>query len=178
MATQLANIETATGSTVSQWTEKARDAGKAKHGELLTWLKSEHGLTHGNANALAHAIRQNEAGGPSGADDLLAAQYHGRKAALQPIHDHLVSLACGLGDDVEVVVQKTGVSLRRKRQFALLEVPSAQRVRLGLNLKSAEPTERLRATGGMCTHSVDLPDLEAVDGEVAGWLSAAYEKAG
>jgi hypothetical protein len=177
-ATQLANIEASTATSVSGWTSRAREAGKSKHGEILSWLKSEHGLTHGNANALAHAIRQQEAGGPAGADDLLAAQYQGGRAGLRPIHDRLVALARDLGDDVQVVVQKTGVSLRRRRQFALIEVPSARRVRLGLNLKGTDATERLRATGGMCSHGVDLPDPDAVDGEVRGWLTAAYEQAG
>ncbi len=144
-ARQLANIETATGTTVDQWTAWARAAGKVKHGEILNWLKAEHGLTHGNANALAHAVRENAAGGPASDADLLAAQYAGGKAALRPLHDRLVTLARGLGEDVEVVVQKTGVSLRRQRQFALIEAPSARRIRLGLNLKGNESTGRLRA---------------------------------
>lgn len=177
-ATQLANIEAATGTTVAEWTARARAAGKAAHGEILGWLKAEHGLTHGNANALAHAVRRAEAGGPAAPDDLLSAQYSGGKAALRPVHDVVVALARGLGDDVQVVVQKTGVSLRRRRQFALVEVPSAKRVRLGLNLKGAEPTERVRAATGMCTHSVDLPAVDDVDDEVRTWLARAYDAAG
>lgn len=177
-ATQLANIEAATATTVSQWTSRARDVGVSKHGDIVKWLKTDHKLTHGNANALAHAIRQHEAGGPAAAGDLVNAQYRGGKAGLRPVHDRLVALAGELGDDVEVVVQKTGVSLRRRRQFALIEVPSAQRVRLGLNLKGVEPTERLRAAGGMCSHAVELVDLDAVDDEVRGWLAQAYGTAG
>ncbi len=177
-ARQLANIETATGTTVSQWTAKAHSAGKAEHGEILNWLKVEHDLTHGNANALAHAVRENAAGGPASDDDLLAAQYAGGKAALRPLYEQLVALARGLGEDVEVVVRKTGVSLRRQRQFALIEAPSARRLRLGLNLKGIEPTERLRSAGGMCSHSVDLPDLGSVDAEVTGWIAQAYGAAG
>lgn len=177
-ATQLANIESATGTTVSGWTSRARDAGLTKHGDIVSWLKTEHGLTHGNANALAHAVRQREVGGPAGADDLLDAQYQGGKARLRPIHDRLVAVARELGDDVEIVVQKTGVSLRRRRQFALVEAPSARRVRLGLNLKDAQATERLRTATGMCSHGVDLVDVQAVDGEIRDWLARAYDAAG
>ena len=177
-ATQLANIEAATGTTVAEWTTRARAAGKAAHGEILGWLKTEHGLTHGNANALAHAVRRQEAGGPAAPDDLLAAQYSGGKAALRPVHDVVVTFARSLGDDVQVVVQKTGVSLRRRRQFALVEVPSARRVLLGLNLKGAEPSGRVVAATGMCTHAVDLPSVDDVDDEVRGWLGRAYDAAG
>lgn len=177
-ATQLANIETATGTTVAEWTARARSAGKAAHGEILGWLKAEHGLTHGNANALAHAVRRQEAGGPPAPDDLLAAQYAGAKAALRPVHDAVVAIARDLGDDVQVVVQKTGVSLRRRRQFALVEAPSAKRVRLGFNLKGAAPAGRVTATTGMCTHAVDLPGVDDVDDEVRGWLGRAYDAAG
>lgn len=177
-ATQLANIETATGMTVAEWTTKAGAAGKVAHGEILGWLKAEHGLTHGNANALAHAIRRQEAGGPVAPEDLLAAQYSKGKAALRPVHDAVVAFASGLGGDVQVVVQKTGVSLRRSRQFALVEVPSAKRVRLGFNIKGAEPSGRVATTSGMCTHTVDLLGVDDVDDEVRGWLSRAYDAAG
>lgn len=177
-ATQLANIETATGVTVAEWATRAQAAGKEAHGEILGWLKAEHGLTHGNANALAHAIRRHATGGPVAPEDLLAAQYSGGKVALRPVHDAVVAFASGLGGDVQVVVLKTGVSLRRRRQFALVEVPSATRVRLGFNIKGAEPSGRVTARTGMCTHTVDLLGPDDVDDEVRGWLSRSYDAAG
>ena len=62
-ATQLRNIEVGTGRTVAEWAAAIGDAGLVKHGQILAWLKSEHGLTHGNANALAIAVRDQAAGG-------------------------------------------------------------------------------------------------------------------
>jgi hypothetical protein len=80
---------------------------------------------------------------------------------------------------VEVLVQKTGVAFRRRRQFALVQAPSAKRVTLGLNLADAPADERVVATpGAMCAYRVDLPDTGAVDAAVEGWLAAAYERAG
>ncbi|HWM03292.1 MAG TPA: DUF4287 domain-containing protein [Actinophytocola sp.] len=174
-ATQLRNIEQATGRTVAQWRQLVATTGLTRHGEIVAHLKAAHGLTHGNANALAHKIREPD--GPPPDAELLDAQYAGAKSALRPVQDELVLLARALGDDVVVSVKKTGVSLRRGKQFGLIEVPSAKRVALGLNLRGAAPTDRLRAVSGMCTHRVDLTGVDEVDDEVAGWLRAAYQRA-
>jgi hypothetical protein len=177
-ATQLRNIERDTGRTIGQWADEIAAAGLTKHGEIVAYLKRDHGLTHGNANALAHQARQRRAGGPASEEQLLDAQYAGGKAPLRPIYDEVVLLAQALGGDVEAVVKKTAVSLRRAKQFAVVEARSAKRVRLGLNLRGVEPTARLAATTGMCTHAVDLTDIDDVDDEVASWLQAAYQQAG
>lgn len=101
----------------------------------------------------------------------------GAKAALRPICDRLLAEAEALGADVEVAPKKTGVSLRRSKQFALVEAPSAKRIQLGLNLRGVAATERLRSMNGMCTHRVDLTSVNDVDDEVQGWLRAAYDLA-
>lgn len=177
LATQLRNIEKATGRTTGQWAAVIAATGLAKHGQIVSFLKTEHGLTHGNANTLAHVARR-ETEPPSTDDDLLDAQYRGAKAALRPIYDEIVVTTRALGDDVTVSVKKTGVSLRRAKQFALVQAPSAQRVQLGFNLRDVAPTSRLRAATGMCSHTVDLTDIDDVDDEIAGWLRTAYEQAG
>jgi hypothetical protein len=50
-------------------------------------------------------------------------------------------------------------------------------VQVGLNLRGVEPTGRLLAAGGMCTHRVDVTAADEVDDELLGWLRAAYELA-
>lgn len=177
-ATQLRNIETSTGRTVKEWTALIEKSGITKHTEIVAWLKSTHGLTHGNANLLARKAREAADGTPAGDGDLLEAQYAGAKQALRPIYDAVVKAAQGLGSDVTVVVQKTGVSLRRRKQFGLVTVPSAKRVELGLNLAGVEPTDRLLASSGMCTHRVNLTAPAEVDREVKAWLKEAYGRAG
>ncbi|MBM7789685.1 DUF4287 domain-containing protein [Tenggerimyces flavus] len=172
--TQLANIERATGRNVAEWAALVQAAGKGKHGEIIAFLKTDHGFTHGNANALAHAVRELDDGGPPTQEDLLAAQFTGAKAALRPIYDELLLVARGLGEDIDVLVNKTGVSLRARKQFAVIEVPSAKRVRVGLVLKGREPTDRLRAVRSMCTHTVDVTDVDDIDDELTNWLLDAY----
>lgn len=177
LASQLRNIEQSTGRDLGQWAEVVAATGLAKHGQIVAFLKSEHGLSHGNANTLARKVGEQLAGGQATDADLLDAQYRGAKAALRPVYDELVLVAQALGDDVDVAVKKTGVSLRRKKQFALVSAPSAQRVQLGLNMRAVAPTGRLRTMTGMCSHATDLTDLDDIDDEVAGWLRTAYGQA-
>jgi len=178
-ATQLRNIEQATGRSMADFAREVADRGIEGHAKIIAFLKAEHGLSHGNANAVAHKVRELAAGGPSPADALLEAQYAGAKAALRPIYDRLRGVAEDLGPDVEILIQKTGVAFRRRRQFGLVQAPSAKRVTLGLNLAEAPADARVVATpGAMCAYRVDLGDVDAVDGAVQGWLAAAYDRAG
>jgi len=177
-ATQLRNIERSTGRSVGDFTALVREAGLEKHGQIISLLKSDHGLTHGNANLMAHMVRQSLAGGPASADDLLTAQYSGAKEALLPIYTELASIAQSLGDDIETIVQKTGVSFRRKKQFALVQAPSAKRVQLGLNLDETPSDERIVEMNGMCTHKVDITDVVEVDQTITRWIRKAYDGAG
>ena len=177
--TQLRNIEAATGMSVAAFASAVADRGIDGHAKIVAFLKSEYGLSHGNANAVALRVRELAAGGPVSADALLDAQYAGGKAALRPVYERLVTAAARLGPDVEVLVQKTGVALRRRRQFAVVQAASAKRIALGLNLGDAPQDPRVVPTpGAMCAFRVDLPDPEAVDGDVEAWLREAYERAG
>ena len=48
---------------------------------------------------------------------------------------------------------------------------------MGINLKGAPATDRLLASTGMCTHKVSLTSIDDIDGELVGWLQAAYNAA-
>lgn len=174
---QWANLEKQTGKNRVQWIALANGAGLAKHGELVAWLKSEHGIGHGYANLVAIRAREAAAGGAASEDDLLAEMFAGRKAALKPRYDKLMTLVQKLGEDVEAAPKKTYVSLRRNRQFALVQPSTATRLDLGLNLKGVAPQGRLEASGSfnaMCTHRIRLEQDADVDAEVMDWLGQAY----
>lgn len=174
--TQLRNIEQASGRSREDWYDLVRGRREEglRHGQLVTWLKSDHSLTHGNANLLVQQSARLDA--PAGEDELLEAQY-AAKPAMRPVHDAVVAAARELGDDVQVVVQKTAVSQRRSKQFGVVTPASRTRVELGLNLRGTGPEGRLEAAGGMCTHRVRLTSVDDVDGEVLTWLRTAYERA-
>ncbi len=178
-ATMVANLKEKTGRTLPQWLKVAKASGLAKHGEIVKHLKADHGLTHGYANLVAHrALRS--ATGAAETDDLVGSQYAGKKAELRPIYDALVSAATGFGADVEIAPKKAYVSLRRSKQFAIIQPSTATRVDLGLNLKGEPTTDRLEASGSfnaMVSHRVRLESKQDVDAEVKRWLKEAYARA-
>ena len=176
LASMAANLEQTTGRSMSEWIEVVLASGKAKHGEMISFLKDQHGLTHGYANLVAHAAREKAAGGPVAENDLVTAQYDG-KEGLRPIYESLIEVVSKFGDDVELAPKKAGVSLRRSKQFALIEPTTKTRIDIGINVKGVAPTDRLKEVGGMCTHKVGVTTLDQVDDELIGWLREAYERA-
>lgn len=176
-AKMIENLEAKTGKSLDEWLATARAAGIEKHGALVKHLKSEHGLTHGYANLVALYARGY---GEESGEDLVAAQYAGEKAHLRPIYEAIVAAVRKFGSDVEIAPKKTSVSLRRSKQFALVQPSTKTRVDLGIQLKAVEPQGRLEASGSfssMVSHRVRLESAAEVDDEVVGWLRRAYDAA-
>jgi hypothetical protein len=173
-ATMIANLPERTGRSLDQWLSVLAPLDLSRHGQVVDYLKREHRMGHGYANLVAH--RHLAAGASIGDDDLVAAQYQGPKSGLRPIYDRIVAVALDLGDDVEVAPKKTSVSLRRRKQFALVTPAARGRIDLGLNLPGEPPIGRLVATSGMCTHKVAITEIDDVDDELHGLLRRAYER--
>ncbi|MEV0375925.1 DUF4287 domain-containing protein [Streptomyces sp. NPDC050636] len=58
-ASYFPSIEKKYGRPVTEWIDLIRVSPLSKHMELVTWLKAEHGLGHGHANALvAHTLAE------------------------------------------------------------------------------------------------------------------------
>ncbi len=176
IANQIANIEKATGRTLAGWLELIRGSGLEKHGQIVSMLKDEHGLTHGNANTLALKAREAAAGGPQSDTDLVDSHYAGRNAALKPLYHAVLAKVNTFGPDIELAPKKTYVSLRRRKQFALVG-PAAGELEVCLVLPGAEANPRLKPTTGMGTHKVRISDESGLDDELVGWLREAYEDA-
>ncbi|MEV0847989.1 DUF4287 domain-containing protein [Streptomyces sp. NPDC049954] len=57
-------IEKKYGRPVEEWKGLVRSSPLTKHMELVAWLKAEHGLGHGHANAVvAHTLAERKGGG-------------------------------------------------------------------------------------------------------------------
>jgi hypothetical protein len=180
LATQLANIEKRTGKTLAALGKLVKSSGLTRHGELVAMLKKELGMGHGDANTLVHHVLRSDGASAAAEAGLSAAQvvdaiYSGAKAPLRPIHDRLMKAIETFGD-FEIAPKKGYVSLRRKRQFAMIGPATNTRVEVGLNMKGVEGPARLEAQkpGGMCQYKVRLTDPEQVDAELLAWIRRAY----
>ena len=174
-ATMIANFPARTGRPLDEWVALVRASGKTRHGEIMTFLKTDHGMSHGFANYVAlTALKPDES---ASGDDLVDAMYSGGKANLRPLHDAAIEAASAFGPDVELAPKKAWVSLRRSKQFATVGPAPGGKLEIGLNLRDVEPAGRLEATTGMCTHRVRIASPDELDAEVLGWLRQAYEGA-
>ncbi|MGW2615546.1 DUF4287 domain-containing protein [Streptomyces sp. NPDC001500] len=58
-ASYFPSIEKKHGRPIDAWKSLIRSSPLTRHMELVAWLKSEHGLGHGHANALvAHTLAE------------------------------------------------------------------------------------------------------------------------
>ncbi len=179
-ASMVGNLKEKTGKTIDEWLKVTGKLGAAKHGEIVAHLKEKHGVGHGYANLIAQRTLKGSGPGPSG-DDLVELQFAGPKAALRPIYDALAKKISDLGSDVEMAPKKSYVSVRRAKQFAILQPSTATRFDVGINLKAVKPSGRLEASGSfnaMVSHRVKISSAGQIDKELMGWLKQAYEAAG
>ncbi len=182
IATQLANIEKRTGKTLDELIRVVKTSGLSKHGELRDFLKRELGMGHGDANLLVHHALHSD--GASAAADKATANvldeiYTGPKASLRPVHNAVMAAVEQLGP-CEIAPKKGYVSLRRKKQFAMVGPATKTAVEIGLNAKELPGDPRLVVVppGAMCNYKVRISSAGEVDATVKGWLKRAYESAG
>lgn len=178
--TMIDNLPGKTGRSLQEWLTLVRGAGHERHGSIVSFLKKEHGMTHGYANLVSQAAR----GGLEVEESVSEAEdrlFSGAKEGLRPAYDALREALDGFGDDVEVAPKKSYVSVRRARQFALLQPSTRTRLDVGLRLDGVEPSGRLESSEGwnaMCSHRVRVESEDPVDAELVAWLRQAYEQAG
>lgn len=177
--TMIDNVFKNTGKTLEQWIEIVKKENFEKHGEIIKFLKEQHGFTHGFANLVAHKAKSSDAGSAENTDDLIISQYQG-KEYLKPIYDKLLSEILTFGNDIEIAPKNTYVSLRRKKQFAILNPATKTRFEIGINLKGQEPSKKLEAEkpNSMCSHKIKITDIAEIDNEILNWIKKAYENAG
>jgi hypothetical protein len=185
------NIQARTGKTIAELHAAVAAAGLSKHAEKRSWLMEHFKLGYGDANAVVTVQGPNHAAvlaalgsappaaaAATGADPLDAI-YSGNKAALRPLHDVVMTAIGRLGMH-EVAPKKTYLSLRRKKQFAMVGPATNDQIEIGLNVKDLPPHARLKAMppGGMCQYAVRLGQAGEIDADLQRWLKAAYDAAG
>jgi hypothetical protein len=180
--TQLDNIQKKTGKSLDELAAIIQKSGLIRHGEIRDYLKRELNLGHGDANALVHAVFQSDgqrATEGKSTDAVLDEIYTGAKAGMRPIHEALMKQIIKFGE-FEIVPKKGYVSLRRKKQFAMIGPKTNTRFEVGINAKDLNKNARLleQPKGNMCNYIVNVTDAQEVDSELIAWLKNAYEGAG
>ncbi len=173
----VASLKEKTGKSLDEWRAVIAEKGLAKHGEIMTFLKGECGISHGFANQIALRSRPGDVV-EAPAEDPIAAMFV-KKEASKPIYDAVMAALSGFGTDVDLAPKKGYVSVRRSKQFAVLQ-PAASRLDVGIQLKGVEPAGRLEASGSfnaMLSHRVRVGSVAEVDAELIAWLKQAYDAA-
>ena len=178
--TMIKNLEEKTGKSLKDWVSLIKKTKLEKHKEMIDFLKSNHGLTYGYANLVAHKARESDAGSVENQDELVTDQYKG-KESMRPIYDKIIAELQKFGKDVKIAPKKAYVSLIRKKQFAIIQPSTKTRLDIGINIKGRETTSRLEASGSfnaMVSHRVRIEDIKQVDKELISWMKEGYEAAG
>lgn len=177
--TMIENLYKNTGKTLEQWIDIVKKLNFEKHGEIIKYLKEEYEFTHGFANLVAHKANESDADSAANQDDLITKQYKG-KEHFKPVYDKLIAEIRTFGNDIVIAPKNAYVSLRRKKQFAILNPATKTRFEIGINLKGQESQGKLAAEkpNAMCSHKMNLADIKDLDQEVIGWIKTAYENAG
>lgn len=183
---QIHNIEEQYGKSLSEWIALIKESGTTKHTDMVTMLKSQYGMSHSSAHRVA--LKAREADGASmvqaakaSGRDPVEDMYSSKKANLKPLHDALMTAITSFGNDIELAPKKGYVSLRRKKQFAMIQPASVTRIDIGLILKGVPPTERLESASNfnaLFTHRVRVNSVNDVDEQLITWLKQAYDLAG
>jgi len=179
-ATMIAGLKEKTGRALDEWRQVLHAAGLTKHKELVNLLKTQHGMTHGYANMIALQVLGADSHTATDAQALVDCQYSGAKANLRPIYDALLVAVKKFGKDAEISPKRAYVSLRRRKQFAIVQPSTSTRVDVGLVLPAVKPNERLEASGtfnAMMTHRIRVGTPSEVDNELVRWLRQAYDVA-
>ncbi|MDO6713119.1 DUF5655 domain-containing protein [Aliiglaciecola sp. 2_MG-2023] len=171
------NVEQKTGKGMNSWFEIITKGQYEKHGQIVKMLKTEFAVTHGFANLIAHDYLNRNATS-SNETDLIETQYSGSKQHLKIIYSTIIKALDSLSE-MQIAPKKSYISLRRNKQFALIQPSTKTRVDLGLNLKNVEPQGRLEASGSfnsMVSHRIKITDINQVDEELIDWLKMAYQQ--
>lgn len=176
----LDNIKTKTGKTPEDFRVLAAKKGLTQYGEVMAWLKSDYGLGHGHANAIAQLI-VHPAAHQVKPDDRVAKLFAGNKEKWRTSYDTLLAKLVKFGEDVTAAPTNTYISLLRGgKKFGIMQPSSAERLDIGIKLKGVKPTDRFEAAGAwnaMVTHRVRITEPKQIDKEVLAFLKRAYDAA-
>ncbi|TBN56641.1 DUF4287 domain-containing protein [Glaciihabitans arcticus] len=146
--------------------------------DVVNWLAADFDLGRGHAMALITTFKPT-AGAQFPIEDMLGKHFGGAKEHWRATFDGLLSTLSEHGP-VSVAATQSYVSLLKgKAKFAIVAA-TADRLDVGIKLRSEAPTNRFEASGSwnsMVTHRVRVTDAAQLDAELLDWLRRAYDAA-
>jgi hypothetical protein len=158
----IAELKPKTGRSLEEWIALVKKDGPKDSQARRAWLKSKHKLGTNSAWWIADRAegKGTEEDTPekylATAVQYVKGQYSGRKSALRPIYNELLSLGKSLGPDVKACPCKTMVPLYRDHVSAQIKPTTNSRIDLGLcftTYKGKLP-KRLIDTGGLAKKNI------------------------
>lgn len=146
--TIIENLQKNTGKTLEQWVEIVLIQNFEKHGDIIKFLKEKHAFTHAFANLVALKSRASDAELTENIEYLIEKQYQG-KENLKAIYEHLIPKIMTFDDDIEIT-PKPYISLRRKKQFATLNLAINARFEIEINLKRLRVHPQISSRKAQC----------------------------
>lgn len=183
-----AELKPKTGRSLDEWVALLKKEAPAAFQDRVAFLKSKHAMGTNAAWWIA------ERADGKGAEDLdpdlyLAAatkyvdeQFEGKKAALRPVYDTLLSLCLSMDPRAKACPCKTIVPIYLGNVVAQLKATTNTRIDLGLALGDTKASGRLIDTGGFAkkdriTHRIEITTAGDIDDFVKKWIAAAYARA-
>ncbi len=169
----LQSIEEKTGLKSDVIINDLKKQNLEKHNQKIAYLKEKYSLSHGFANLLAHKSKEDNTNNPE--SNLIECQYRGKEklwAIYQKIEQFIKTL-----DNVELAPKKAYVSVRAKKQFALIQPSTKTRLDIGINFpKNMEiPLEPSGSFNSMVSHRIRIEEPEDFTILVKECIIKAYE---
>ena len=128
----LDNIKAKTGKTPDDFRALAAQKGLTKYGEIMSWLKSDFGLGHGHANAIAQLLVNAEKFQAS-PDDKLAAHFAGDKAKWRKAYDALAAKIAKFGSDLKLSPNRSYINIQRgTKKIGVVQISAVDRIDIGI----------------------------------------------
>lgn len=187
----LAKLKDRTGKSLPEWLACIEREAPKDEKTRREWLKAKHNMGTVNASWLAErsvgkgADEDSPEAYLAAADRYVEAMYAGKRAALVPLYDRLLTLGLATGKQAKACPCKTMVPLYRNHVFAQIKPATNSRIDLGLALATLMKAgkklpKRLIDTGGFAkrdriTHKIEITAESDIDADVQAWLARAYE---
>jgi predicted transport protein len=174
-----ANLETATGKSLSEWIRIAKACPHEGVNDRLNRLREEHGLKMARAGTVLEAAFGTSLFGENDPAALVDGLFGKSFGVQRVIYDAVAQFAVALGD-VTISPRKSYIPFYRKTTFAALR-PSKQGLQVGLAFKARPKSQRLEPVknlggGERISHAVVLADLRAFDSAAKTLLRQAYSE--